>query len=64
MGKMALLVAVLVGCGPVACGQPDSRPTAHSSAATYYGPSAASYAPDFGNAPASTNRTAVRNTRG
>ena len=47
MGKMSLLVAMVFWCGLAACSPPGSKATAYASAADYYGPSAASYAPDF-----------------
>ena len=50
MNMRTLLAVALVAGTAVACSHSDNpRIATYPSAATYYGPSAASYAPDFGN---------------
>ena len=50
MNMQTLLAGALVASTAVACSHSDNpRIATYPSAASYYGPSAASYAPDFGN---------------
>jgi hypothetical protein len=63
MNMRTLLAVALVAGTAVACSHSDNpRIATYPSAATYYGPSAASYAPDFGNPTTMTTRPALRLT--
>jgi hypothetical protein len=48
MTKGSLLTLALAVGSLAACAHQENRPAAASSAATYYGPSAASWAPEVG----------------
>jgi len=63
MNKRSLLaVALLAGAASACAHSENPRATTYPSAATYYGPSAASYAPDFSNPTTMTTRPAPRLT--
>jgi hypothetical protein len=47
--QLLLAVALLAGAASSCAHSENPRTATYPSAATYYGPSAASYAPDFGN---------------